>query len=243
MFNHSRIKKGNQRKIAKLKDIHKGKRAFIVCNGPSLSGKDLDTLFEHNEISFACNKINNIFGQTCWRPTYYTIMDEPYQFSLLSTMNAVPAEVKFFRQESYCVTRKVKGNSLFLNADGKLELLDNPKFSDDISDTIYTIATVTYAMLQIAVYMGIKELYIIGCDNSYKVEKKPDGTIVFNNHDSYFKGAPEDKGKVRVISTWQNDVAYKFARKYADMHNIKIFNATRGGCLEVFERVDFDTLF
>jgi len=37
--------------------------------------------------------------------------------------------------------------------------------------------------------------------------------------------------------------AYKTAKKYADRHGVKIYNATRGGNLEVFERVDFDTLF
>jgi len=33
------------------------------------------------------------------------------------------------------------------------------------------------------------------------------------------------------------------ARKYADSHGIVIKNAGRGGKLENFERVDFDSLF
>ena len=37
--------------------------------------------------------------------------------------------------------------------------------------------------------------------------------------------------------------AYKIAKKYAETHGIKIYNATRGGEMEVFERVDFDSLF
>ncbi len=37
--------------------------------------------------------------------------------------------------------------------------------------------------------------------------------------------------------------AYTEAKRYADTHGIKIYNATRGGKLEVFERVDFDSLF
>ncbi len=36
---------------------------------------------------------------------------------------------------------------------------------------------------------------------------------------------------------------YKSAGNYADIHGIKIYNATRGGKLEVFERVNFDSLF
>ena len=36
---------------------------------------------------------------------------------------------------------------------------------------------------------------------------------------------------------------YMCAKEYAERHEIKIYNATRGGKLEVFERVDFDSLF
>jgi hypothetical protein len=33
------------------------------------------------------------------------------------------------------------------------------------------------------------------------------------------------------------------AKEYADEHGIKILNATRGGELEVYDRVCFDSLF
>lgn len=36
---------------------------------------------------------------------------------------------------------------------------------------------------------------------------------------------------------------YVAAKQYADSHGIKIYNATRGGKLEVFTRVDFGSLF
>lgn len=38
-------------------------------------------------------------------------------------------------------------------------------------------------------------------------------------------------------------MAFEKAKEYADGHGIKIYNATRGGKLEVFERVNFDALF
>ena len=37
--------------------------------------------------------------------------------------------------------------------------------------------------------------------------------------------------------------AYEAFRRYADENGIKVKNATRGGKLEIFERVDFDSLF
>ncbi|MBQ4379398.1 MAG: hypothetical protein II821_09430 [Treponema sp.] len=37
--------------------------------------------------------------------------------------------------------------------------------------------------------------------------------------------------------------AFFAAKRYADEHGVRILNATRGGKIEVFERVDFDSLF
>lgn len=232
----------NDAVLASLKDCHKGKRAFIVCNGPSLSPTDLDVIAAHKELSFACNKIENILATTEWTPTYYTVLDETYQYTLLDTINAIPAQMKFFRQSSYCVTRKVDGSKVFVNADGSKSLLESCKFSEDISKILYTVATTTYSMFQMAVYMGIREMYIIGCDNSYAREIAKDGTILETGRKSYFSAANK-KEQATAASVWQMNIAYEFARKYADAHGIKIYNATRGGCLEAFERVDFDTLF
>jgi hypothetical protein len=97
-------------------------------------------------------------------------------------------------------------------------------------------------MIQLLAYMGIHEIYIIGCDNSYAREIKKDGSIQTHNVASYFKGS-NAKDMANAAATWEMNIAYEYARKYADSHNIKIFNATRGGHLEAFERVDFDGLF
>lgn len=233
---------GNHNEVISFKEIHKGHRAFIVCNGPSLQTKDLNMIHNNHEISFASNKIDKIFSKTNWRPTYYTVMDEGLQYSLLSNMNNVPAIAKFFRIESYSTTRKVKGKCYFLKTDGNRKLLENPKFSENCDDKIFTIATVTYAMLQLAVYMGIREIYIIGCDNSYGREVRKDGIIINNDKISYFEGSDE-KDMKNLGYIWELNIAYEYARKYADEHGIKIYNATRGGHLEAFERIDFDSLF
>ena len=65
--------KSQNLKTKALKNIHKGKRAFILGNGPSLEIEDLDKL--KNEITFASNKIYLAFDQTDWRPTYYCVED------------------------------------------------------------------------------------------------------------------------------------------------------------------------
>ena len=241
-FRLSGRERDNAERLRQLRNRYQGKRCFIVCNGPSLKAEDLERIHRNGDFSFASNKIDKIFPQTSWRPSFYTIMDESYQYSMLGTMNTVPAGIKFFRRNSYCTTRKVQGDCIWLNADGDRALLDNPRFAEDCTDVVYTIATVTYVMFELAVHMGFRELYIIGCDNSYGLEMRRDGTIVNHGTASYFAGSDEKSNKA-VGATWEMNVAYEYARKYADGHGIKIFNATRGGHLEAFERVDFDTLF
>lgn len=225
-----------------LHNVHAGKRGFIVCNGPSLKATDLDRLADAHEITFACNKIDKIFPKTRWRPTYYTVMDNDLQFTLADAASNIPAVCKFFRTISYLKTREVKGQCVFLHTDGNRKLLETPKFSEDIEQVLYTIGTVTYAMLQIAVYMGIRDIYIIGCDNSYSKNVLRDGTLVETGQNSYFVGsAPSDNAV--AVSVWEMNVAYEYARQYGDAHCIHIYNATRGGYLEAFPRVDFDSLF
>lgn len=235
--------KENQAFLKALKDKHRGQRAFIVCNGPSLSAKDLDTLANNNEISFACNKINKIYPKTKWRPTYYAVLDAAYQYLLLDEMNENASQIKFFRKESYLTTMKVSGESVFLNVNGDVSLLDDCKFSNDCSEVLYAIATTTYAFFQLAVYMGIKDIYIIGCDNKYSKEIQKDGSVIDTGKKSYFEGADSKEQVFTAASTWQMNIVYEYARVYSDAHDINIYNATRGGCLESFERVDFDKLF
>ena len=101
-------------------------------------------------------------------------------------------------------------------------------FSDDLFLEVCDGNTVTYICLELAVYMGFKEIYLLGVDCDYSGKKQhviDTGDVVLNNPES------------RMIE------AYKKAKEYADSHGIKIYNATRGGKLEVFERVDFDSLF
>ncbi len=60
-------------RTAALRDCHRGRRGFIVGNGPSLRMEDLDRL--QSEISFGSNKIYLAFDKTAWRPTYYSVID------------------------------------------------------------------------------------------------------------------------------------------------------------------------
>jgi hypothetical protein len=231
-----------KRQILLLKGKYHGQRCFIIGNGPSLRAEDLEKLLLNNEISFASNNINKIFSKTSWRPTYYSVMDEWYQRKIINVMSETPAQIKFFRKKSYLWTRKVHGNCIYLDAKGGRKYLNHPLFSDNILKQIYAVATVTYFLIQIAVYMGFIEIYLIGTDNIYAKIQNRDGSVQKNEGiNSYFY---DNINKQNVIGyPWEANIVYETAKQYADTHGIKIINATRGGQLEIFSRIDFDTLF
>jgi hypothetical protein len=80
--------------------------------------------------------------------------------------------------------------------------------------------------------MGFTKIYLLGADCNYKLEKK------------HFIGTENDKNevdsKLKYLGASAMIESYKVAKVYADKHGIEIYNATRGGMLEVFERVNLD---
>src|SRR5512134_3816170 len=62
------------RRLAVLKDIHKGKRAFVIANGPSLKQTDMSKL--KNEFTFGMNRIYLMFPELGFSTTYLTVVND-----------------------------------------------------------------------------------------------------------------------------------------------------------------------
>ena len=229
--------------LKSLKDIHKGQRCFIIGNGPSLQAKDLDKL--KNEVTFASNRIYHIFPKTDWRPTYYVCLD-------LSVLNTEcehiqnPALDNIFLSTVARPLITQKSNVHFFQEYGKFEInkfdVKNIEMSEDISKYISIGYSVTTASIQMAFYMGFQTIYLLGVDHNYAMSFNKNGKIINDpSVKTYFGGSKEQFYSIQstLSVTRGYESAYRFARK----KGIHIFNATRGGKLEVFPRVDFDTLF
>ena len=103
------------------------------------------------------------------------------------------------------------------------------KFSDNCYRTIYDGYSITYSILQLAVYMGFDEIYLLGADCTYMGKKK--NFIEHGNIDPTV-----------IHATDRLYASFTEAKKYAINNGVKIFNATRGGCLELFERVKLEEI-
>ena len=97
--------------------------------------------------------------------------------------------------------------------------------------SVYRLVVVRLIMrFTYIVDMGFKEIYLLGADCNFPKGKQ----IHFQDY-----GVPDttiDTARERNIA------GYKEVKKQMNQYGFTVFNATRGGALEVFERVNLDDL-
>lgn len=221
-----------------LKDSELGKRCFIIGNGPSLTPEDLTKLT--NEDCFGSNMIFHMFDKTVWRPKYYLLID---RYCPVTSEDINKLEVQnVFIGDYYWKHHQINRNDAIPLHQHYSAFSNTVSFSDDISKCIYITETVSYGLMQIAVYLGYREIILLGFDHNYALEKNKKGAVVQTDKKASHFYTDEDPNSViaDMNGMTRSYVAFK---KYADEHDIIVRNATRGGKLEVFERVDFDSLF
>lgn len=246
-------------KIQNFKNVHLGKRCFVIGNGPSLQIEDLHKL--KDEYTFAMNSIYCMYPYTEWRPTYYVAVSSDLFSMELSDKNSFVKVIEGCKAAFVSMLTKAfeyrndkDMDKVYYIKTCSFENTNKSvtRFSEDCSQYMYCSSTVLYCALQLAVYMGFSDIYLIGVDCSFSKELDEDGSINVNNGTDYntiiqqhLNVSVMDKFNKKfenVHSSYKTIEEYSVAKYYADTHNIHIYNATRGGKLEVFERVDFDSL-
>lgn len=219
------------KRLREFKNIHKGERCFIVCTGPSLTFQDLELI--KNEYSFGMNSILKVYDKTSWRATYYGIQDKLVYEKMVADVN-VTEQIMFISDEIVKTGMLVPKNAIIfpLNLYGHEYFnFKHPKFkfSTDVCTNVYDGFSITYSLMQIAYYMGFTEIYLLGCDCSYAKEPEKQHFVASGHIDP----------NAGLVGNLQSQ-AYKKAKEFCVSHNMKIYNATRGGYLEIFERVKLE---
>lgn len=223
--------------LSVFKDICKGQRCFIVATGPSLKIEDLDTLNDNNEKCFGVNGILLAFDKTAWRPNYYCIADHNGLFMWLDEILSMNVNDKFVSDLGW-MPDLFNGKKEFHKWHFKSEWIrgSKPKFNIDITHGLYWARTVVCDIcIPLAMYMGFKEIYLLGTDCTHDSDPTKRHFVA-----NYIRGK---ESKAQRLEIDEIMLSYQSAKEYADTHGIKIYNATRGGALEIFPRVDFDSLF
>jgi hypothetical protein len=236
------------RRNAGLRDRLRGRRAFVVGNGPSLNRLDLGRL--RDEAVFTVNTFYRYAAKHGIVPVAHAFIDplyfapeaihEPIEFAA----DHDPRTLCFLPMEQRSLFRERLPDAHYLLMAGRLEVNAN----QDLSRPIGGLQTVTLAALLIALYMGCSPIYLIGCDLDllqHVVGVSPlrvarthfydtDGTDVIEVPGFDYGGYGH--------AIWRMIDGYRLIGQRLRPDQ-RVYNAGAGGMLDVFERVEFDSLF
>ena len=250
---------GAYQNLTRFRNIHQGKRAFIIGNGPSINNQDLTLL--KDEVTFATNWFINHPDYNKIDPSYFCVSShemfggggtpspQANQDWLQQMLARAQNTHKFF---SYPFRDYLLGEGIFPEDQCDFLLFDRPKYQMDQKGDINLDLTqhmddgytgiITFC-LPLCHFMGIKEVYLIGCDCDYGLTSPEAPKSYFYDFSKHTTKTTSYEGLKRV---WADDgpifQTYEIVRQRFLLDGIQIINCTDGGRLEVFPRARYEDI-
>jgi hypothetical protein len=230
----------NERRLLALRNRYAGRRAFVIGNGPSLRDTDVRKL--RDEVTIGSNGIFLLFEETGFQPTFYTVEDRLVAEDRASTINHLTGMIKVFPMDLRGWLEPDE-DTIYVNF--LRQYPSFPHFSADFVRKVYFGGTVTFLNLQLAYYLGAREVYLIGVDHSYQPPAEVDdqeGNVILSRSEDVNHFDPNYFGpgfRWHDPKVDRMEQAYREAKDFFETHDGRIHNATVGGKLEVFPRVEY----
>ncbi len=225
----------NPARLELFRDRHRGERAVIVANGPSLNQTDF-SLIRH-EICFGLNKIYLGIRKFRFYPRYLVAVNQ----------KVIEQSAEEFRKLN-CVRFIGERGAHVMSENAMTYLVPtlNPpaRFSPDITHGLHEGWTVTYVALQIAYFMGFRQVVLVGLDHHFEYSGAPNQPRLMAGDDpnhfspDYFKD-----------QTWDNpdlansEESYRIARQEYEKAGREIIDATKNGRCTIFKKAELESLF
>lgn len=228
------------RRLSMLKDIHKGKRAFIIGNGPSLKQTDLAKL--KNEFTFGMNRFYMFFPELGFMTTYFCSINDLVIEQFAEDILALPMP-KFLAWRSH--RHFAKKLPLSKIPTFVYTSYTGPRIAHDVTGRVWEGATVTTFAMQLAFHMGFEKVILIGVDHNFTSKGDANKTVVSQGDDpNHFMPNYFGKGvRWQLPDLDTSEVGYIMAREAFREAGREIVDATVGGKLTVFPKVDYNSLF
>ena len=223
------------RKLRVLKDTHQGERCVIIGNGPSLKKTDL-------------SRLKNVF--TIGMNRFYMAFDDlGFTTSILLTVNDLVIEqcAEDLRKLPIPTFVSWRGRKHIQPAENLHYLHTSyilPRFNGDATGRLWEGATVTFVAMQLAYFLGFRQAILIGVDHNFATQGTPNTTVVSTGDDpNHFHPGYFGKGfRWQLPDLQTSEIAYEMARRVYQADGREILDATVGGKLTVFPKVDFNSI-
>lgn len=220
--------------LRSLKGILHGRPLLVVGNGPSLNDTPLDKFSSIPSIGM--NKINLLFDRVKWRPDFILCVNryvakQNQEFYFNTDIPVfISWQARWFLKPLYRKNSKFFYNNLQRN------------FAIDISKGVGSGGTVTYSALQFAYYMGANPIILVGVDHSFSCKGDPNQLITSQSDDSnHFDKRYFGAGiKWNLPDLEESERSYMEAKRAFHEKGRKIYDATVGGKLDVFEKISIE---
>jgi 6-hydroxymethylpterin diphosphokinase MptE-like protein len=225
-------------KLGRLKDSQRGKRCFVIGNGPSLQQMDLSPL--RDELTFGLNRIYLLFPEIGFRTSYLVAINRLVLEQVGSELLEFPGPLFVPWSARRYLTQILPANLHFvLTGCGK------PDFHGDARGPLWSGATVTFVALQLAFHIGFEQVILVGVDHSFTTQGTAHSEVVSQGDDpDHFHPGYFGKGfRWQLPDLETSEAAYQLARSAYEAAGRKIIDATIGGKLQVFPKAEYGSLF
>ena len=232
-----------------LGDIYRGRPAFLICGGPSLTSHDLTRLNQRGIVTCAVNN-----AATVVRPHLWVSVDDPGNFCDVIWRN--PAIWKFVplcHMEKHLTVRDQRGElrpspevvgempAVFGYRRDEAFVAEQWLYEDTFNwgnhskrtDAYGNIGSrsVMYIALRLLFYLGVRQLYLLGCD--FRMElRQPNYAFPQDRTAASVAG---NNATYRVLNTRLTHLLPYFERE-----GFRVFNCTPNSGLQVFPYVPFE---
>ena len=253
LFTHPILKKNIE-----LKDRYKNERIFILGSGSSILHYDLKVLKNEHVMTqnsfYMHNDISNIDpNYHCVIPYYQSDKEYSIWINYIAEMkDSMPNSLFIWGLNTRSLIKKhhkdINDRSYYIRT--KYDLLTLNKAKVNISKTIMNIPTVLTQCLIVAMYMGFKEIYLLGFDLDQICHTKDQTYGRFYGMskitDTEFEKNENERLDLKTTDGWYTwwlmNKQFFLLKHFADQNNISIVNGTKGGILSYFKREPIENI-
>lgn len=219
-----------------LADSCLGERCFIIGNGPSLKTTDLTRL--QSEYTIGLNRIYLNYENMGFQPSFFCITN-PNIIEQFSQEIDLLNSIKFLTYRTRHLIKN-RWNAFFFETRGQHD------FYTDLTKLVWSEGcTVTYCAMQVAYFLGFEEVVLVGVDHGFPNSGTPNKLVVADGPDSnHFHPDYFGEGvKWQYPDLAGSEVSYRVAKGVFEKAGRRISDATIGGNLDIFQKVDYYSYF